>query len=76
MVFGTLAGSFLGTIANSRSNQFNIFNPDWAGFLLVNLILAFIAGVILTRRKDVQSFITIEDFWGHTCRLYCWLHWF
>jgi hypothetical protein len=28
------------------------------------LIFSFIAGVVLMRRKDVQSFITIEDFWG------------
>jgi hypothetical protein len=31
---------------------------------MVNLILGFITGIVLMRRKDVQSFITIEDLWG------------
>ncbi|MFL6401359.1 MAG: hypothetical protein ACJ72J_17510 [Nitrososphaeraceae archaeon] len=38
----------------------------WHNFsiIIVNLILGFIAGIVLMRRKDVQSFITIEDLWG------------
>jgi hypothetical protein len=32
--------------------------------LFSNLILGFIIAVVLMRKKDVQPFLTIEDFWG------------
>ena len=32
--------------------------------LLANLIIAFVIAIILMRKKDVQPFLTIEDFWG------------
>lgn len=60
MMFGTLIGGFLGTVASTK----NFITWQWLGVLLVNLILSFIAGVLLMRKKDVQSFITIEDLWG------------
>jgi hypothetical protein len=65
MILGTLLGSFLGTLVRA---DFNLFDPHklWINlqFLFVNMIFGFIAGIILMRRKDVQSFITIEDLWG------------
>jgi hypothetical protein len=30
----------------------------------VNLILGLLIGIILMRKKDVQPFLTVEDFWG------------
>jgi hypothetical protein len=32
--------------------------------LFVNLILGLLIGIILMRKKDVQPFLTVEDFWG------------
>jgi hypothetical protein len=32
--------------------------------LFSNLILGFIIAVVLMRKKDVQPFLTIEDFWS------------
>jgi F0F1-type ATP synthase assembly protein I len=64
MIFGTLIGSFLGTLTR---NDFSFSGSDfWNNMkiLSISLILGFIAGIILMRRKDVQSFITIEDLWG------------
>jgi hypothetical protein len=64
MMFGTIIGGFLGTSANGSLTAKNFSLVHWVPILLVNIILAFIAGIILMRRKDVQSFITIEDLWG------------
>jgi hypothetical protein len=61
MLAGTLLGSFLGTmIKNIQSPNLEFLLP----ILLTNLTLAFIVGVILMRKKDVQPFVTVEDFWG------------
>jgi hypothetical protein len=32
--------------------------------LFANLILGFVIGITLMRKKDVQPFLTVEDFWG------------
>jgi hypothetical protein len=48
----------------SGNFSFNFMDVTVLKAIAINLILAFIAGVILVRKKDVQSFITIEDFWG------------
>lgn len=61
MLIGTLGGSALGTIA---IKGFNFMDHTLIDAIILNLIFAFVAAVILVRRKDVQSFITIEDFWG------------
>jgi hypothetical protein len=61
MLGGTLVGSFLGTIIR------HIESPNWqfvVPILITNLVLGFIVGVILMRKKDVQPFVTVEDFWG------------
>lgn len=62
MLGGTLLGSFLGTITRNIDN----IGMGIVPVLFVNLILGFIAGVILMRKKDVQPFVTVEDFWGGT----------
>ena len=69
MLVGTLVGSLLGTSAKQPFFSRIMGGEDFSLGLtlsdfLINLILAFVAGVVLMRRKDVQSFITIEDFWG------------
>jgi hypothetical protein len=65
MIFGTLIGSLLVTFTTSTYNMFDLKNiADNFSIIIVNLILGFIAGIVLMRREDVQSFITIEDFWG------------
>ena len=67
MLLGTLTGGFLGTMAGYNFNNFkwiDLLSTDLLGKIVINLIFSFIAGVVLMRRKDVQSFITIEDFWG------------
>jgi hypothetical protein len=65
MLFGALVGSFFGTIAQNMmaKTPLDALTLIKTG-LLLNLILAFIGAVILIRRKNVESFITIEDFWG------------
>lgn len=72
MLFGALLGSFFGTVAHKMITKpipvdyYALVKdlPLIGTGLLLNLILAFIAAVILMRRKNVDSFITIEDFWG------------
>jgi hypothetical protein len=71
MLSGTLVGSILGTFARGLSEQTNAMNifqdiGKLAGTIFLNLIFAFVTGLILMRRKDVQPFLTIEDFWGGT----------
>jgi hypothetical protein len=60
MLFGSILGSFFGTIAQLKWSDPNTIISQ----IVLNLILGFIAAVILMRRKNVDSFITIEDFWG------------
>jgi len=66
MLLGTLTGGFLGTMAVHYNQCISKCLPTWdlLSKLVFSLIFSFIAGVVLMRRKDVQSFITIEDFWG------------
>lgn len=65
MLLGSITGSILGTSANSIriSDIFNNPTPFLAS-LFVNIILGFVIGVVLMRKKDVQPFLTVEDFWG------------
>jgi hypothetical protein len=60
MLAGTLIGSVLGALIRS--------NFDLRGASLVSVIASmvfgFMTGIILMRKKDVQTFITIEDIWG------------
>lgn len=61
MLAGTIFGSFIG---NMMTSEFN-FDVDKTPFeILTSIVIGFMAGIILMRRKDVQAFITIEDFWG------------
>jgi hypothetical protein len=55
MLFGTLLGSFIGTMAALfRSNTpFHFDIPTLIARLILNLILTFIAGIILMRKKEV-----------------------
>jgi hypothetical protein len=63
MLGGTLLGSFLGTMTNNLQS-INSIGLQLVPILLTNLALGFIVGVILMRKKDVQPFVTVEDFWG------------
>jgi hypothetical protein len=61
MLAGTLLGSLLGTmIKNFSSHSLEYL----LRILLINLAIGFVLSLILMRRKDVQPFITVEDFWG------------
>jgi hypothetical protein len=66
MLGGTLLGSLLGTTVSRMqlitSPQVNL--QLLVPIFLANLILAFIASVVLIRKKDVQPLVTVEDFWG------------
>jgi hypothetical protein len=75
MLVGTLVGSFLGTLVKELfANPDLMKNLETSGLAAVigsiipilfsNLILGFIIAVVLMRKKDVQPFLTIEDFWG------------
>jgi hypothetical protein len=64
---GAIIGSVLGTVITKSSTNFNwsLENAGaFIGAMIINMILAFVAVVVLQRKKDVQSFITIEDIWG------------
>lgn len=61
MLAGTILGSILGNFAISEF-KFDIDKTPVE--ILSSLVFGFIAAIILMRRKDVQAFITIEDFWG------------
>lgn len=60
MLCGTLLGSFLGTMTKNADNLTIKLIP----VIMVNLVLSFIVGIVLMRKKDVQPFLTVEDFWG------------
>lgn len=74
MLFGTFIGSILGTIVktltdNPPTNVILDYSliPSIIAFISIlaaNLILGFMVGVTLMRKKDVQPFLTVEDFWG------------
>jgi hypothetical protein len=74
MLTGTLAGSLLGTIVKNADTIPKIQPPALASqgdfvaqvmsIFAIPLIFGLIAGLILMRKKDVQPFLTIEDFWG------------
>lgn len=73
MLAGAIVGSVLGTLVKelfSKNIQTHFTNNPLAATwsviptLFSNLILAFIIAVVLMRKKDVQPFLTIEDFWG------------
>jgi hypothetical protein len=61
MLFGALFGSILGTVVKALVSP---GTPNIFAALFTNLVLAFIIAVTLMRKKDVQPFLTIEDFWG------------
>src|ERR687891_597344 len=72
MLTGALAGALLGTIVRNSEkvaqipvivNQAELVQQIM-GIFIVPLIFGLIAGLILMRKKDVQPFLTIEDFWG------------
>lgn len=71
MLTGTLFGSILGTmikpLLKPETTEFASVAKEMGSAvpgLLANLIIAFIIAIILMRKKDVQPFLTIEDFWG------------
>lgn len=71
MLIGTLIGSFLGTVVNNIVPQIqqhgnaHIANLQIMSLqIFANLILGFVVGITLMRKKDVQPFLTVEDFWG------------
>lgn len=75
MLAGTLVGGLLGTLVKELFSRSSIMG-DFATsgivatitpiipILCSNLILGFIIAVVLMRKKDVQPFLTIEDFWA------------
>jgi hypothetical protein len=70
MLIGTLIGSLLGTVVNAIMPHIREASNPIPGLDLIipqvfaNLILGFIVGITLMRKKDVQPFLTVEDFWG------------
>jgi hypothetical protein len=75
MLVGTIVGSVLGTLVKELLTRKELMHEfqilGWEGTILpvfpilfTNVILGFIVAVVLMRKKDVQPFLTIEDFWG------------
>jgi hypothetical protein len=62
MLIGAGIGGVMGTaVANYKSlSNLSTFVP----ILVVNTILSIVAGIVFMRKKSVQPFLTIEDFWG------------
>jgi hypothetical protein len=71
MLGGAIIGSGLGTFSkflytNNNDDINKVINQNLNFMIpsfLLNLVLAFIIGVVLMRKKDVQPFLTVEDFW-------------
>lgn len=66
---GSCAGAFLGCVARAFQVSKTWANfVDGLGTFFPALVLAVILGVAATifsaRKSDVQSFVTVEDFWG------------
>ncbi len=74
MCSGAVAGAILGTIAQNLISESVVFDPsqsvNWPQLLKVfativaNIILAIMAVIVFSRKKDVQPILSIEDFWG------------
>jgi hypothetical protein len=75
MLVGTLLGAVLGTVLKelfTKTELMKDINTLGIGgtiapiipILFSNMILGFMIAVVLMRKKDVQPFLTIEDFWG------------
>jgi hypothetical protein len=80
MLVGTLVGSVLGTTvrvftggplprlpnfsSTGPGSETPNFGTSLVTLLFINLILGLLIGIILMRKKDVQPFLTVEDFWG------------
>lgn|SRR5215208_1618666 len=82
MLIGTLIGSSLGTIVNAiiphiQNNKVPIPGLEIITLqLFANLVIGFVVAITLMRKKDVQPFLTVEDFLGrYTVGIPCWLCW-
>jgi hypothetical protein len=69
MIGGALAGSILGTLVRALTSEDNTLTSgapvsEKIAIFIAPLIFSFVIGLVLTRKKDVQPFLTIEDFWG------------
>lgn len=75
MLTGTLVGSALETVVRNDEDLPTLiqiptlftqaeFSTLIMTIFVVPLIFGLVAGLNLMRRKDVQPFLTIEDFWG------------
>jgi hypothetical protein len=67
LIWGSIAGSYVGTLLRSLHDGAQItFLPK--NQFLVSLVSSALLGAVLViafaRKKDVQPFISIEDFWG------------
>jgi hypothetical protein len=66
MLMGTVLGAALGSLLGS-SASLSLSFAALATFLpklITSIGLGLIAGIVFMRKKDVQPFLTIEDFWG------------
>jgi hypothetical protein len=64
IIAGALSGSFLGTLIVTKYDCIESYLAALGLKLVVNFTLAFLTVIIFQRKKGVQSFLTIEDFWG------------
>ncbi len=62
MMCGAAIGASFGWFVNKGSNL--AFDLQGLSSFLSSLILSMFSVVLFARKKDVQSFISIEDFWG------------
>jgi hypothetical protein len=59
---GAMLGSFLGSTVNS--NNFGISTNDFLYKSIVSLIFAFVVIIAFARKSNVQTIVSVEDFWG------------
>ena len=64
MVFGTICGALLGSLAKALNSTSAFWSTSTAVTVGGSLVMSLIAVIALARKTGTQGFITVEDFFG------------